>query len=143
MASRLNRPAGGSHLIVHRSINYCNAQLVLHFLIGKFVLPSPHTPSMSVFGLPRAIAPGTLVAALSRNCQPATDQADSNKRKQNTPSSPTTLELGFLGPRIKDTGDVVQSLRSCLASNRREPVLVLAEQFGDIGEQDVGGIGPP
>jgi hypothetical protein len=24
-----------------------------------------------------------------------------------------------------------------------EPVLVLAEQFGDIGEQDVGGIGPP
>jgi transposase len=29
------------------------------------------------------------------------------------------------------------------ASNRREPVLVLAEQFGDIGEQDVGGIGPP
>jgi hypothetical protein len=23
-----------------------------------------------------------------------------------------------------------------------EPVLVLAEQFGDIGEQDVGGIGP-
>src|SRR5258708_19727503 len=53
MASWLNRPAGGSHLIVHRSIDYCNAQLVLHFLIGKFVLPSPHTPegveSMSVF----------------------------------------------------------------------------------------------
>src|ERR1700730_8629392 len=75
MASRLNRPAGGSHLIVHRSIDYCNAQLVLHFLIGKFVLPSPHTPesveSMSVFWATTRHRARHAGGGSSRNCQPA------------------------------------------------------------------------